>query len=194
MIMSDETNEIFKAIFMMQSNLVHANKDSNNPFFKSKYADLTACIDAARPHLANNGLAVVQFPTIANNPDHCALTTMITHSSGQYVSNVMEMKPVKNDPQGIGSCITYMRRYAFAAAVGLGQQDDDGNAASGRQEKSKPADPVRKATLQTLSALAKKEGWNKEDIEAFAKTEWNKLSKEGAEEVIEHIKQGGAKA
>jgi hypothetical protein len=127
---SESLDKLAAALAKAQSTLDHASKDSSNPFFKSKYADLTACIDASRPHLSENGLSVSQFPTACEREGYCALVTTLLHSSGQFISGTMEMKPVKTDPQAIGSCLTYLRRYALAAVVGLGQVDDDGNSAS----------------------------------------------------------------
>jgi hypothetical protein len=92
--------------------------------------------DACRSLLAENGLCVMQFP--GEFIDGCmSLNTMLAHSSGEWIKQTMEVPVTKPDAQGAGSAITYMRRYALAAVVGVVQADDDGNVASNPQ--SKPA-------------------------------------------------------
>jgi len=114
---------------IVQGKLTYAKKDSANPFFKSKYADLESVWDACRDLLSANGLAVVQLPG-EYFEGTMALTTIITHSSGEWISQQMSLPVTKPDAQGAGSALTYMRRYALAAVVGVVQADDDGNAAS----------------------------------------------------------------
>ena len=117
------------ALSIVQGKLTHAIKDSNNPFFKSKYADLESVWDACRSLLSENGLAVMQFPgEYYDGTMH--LTTILTHKSGEWIGQDMSVPVTKPDAQGAGSALTYMRRYALAAVVGVVQADDDGNAAS----------------------------------------------------------------
>jgi hypothetical protein len=131
MIQSESIANLAKALSIVQGKLTHAKKDSANPFFKSKYADLESVWDACRDLLASNGLAVAQFPGTYCEVDHSmSLTTILTHESGEYISQEMSVPVTKPDAQGAGSCLTYMRRYALAAVVGVVQADDDGNAAS----------------------------------------------------------------
>ena len=128
---SESIAKLATALSIVQGKLTHAKKDSANPFFKSKYADLESVWDACRDLLASNGLAVSQFPgSYCEIDKSMALTTIITHESGEYISETMSVPVSKVDPQGAGSAITYMRRYALAAVVGVVQADDDGNAAS----------------------------------------------------------------
>jgi hypothetical protein len=87
--------------------------------------------DACRDLLSSNGLAVSQFPGLYSELDKSmSLTTILTHNSGEWISQEMSVPVSKPDAQGAGSCLTYMRRYALAAVVGVVQADDDGNAAS----------------------------------------------------------------
>ena len=117
------------ALSIVQGKLTHAIKDSNNPFFKSKYADLESVWDSCRSLLSENGLAVMQFPgEYYDGTMH--LTTILTHKSGEWIGQDMSVPVTKPDAQGAGSALTYMRRYALAAVVGVVQADDDGNAAS----------------------------------------------------------------
>jgi len=121
---SEQINELAAALCKAQSSMSGASKDATNPFFKSKYADLQSCWEAARKPLADNGLSVAQLI------DGTMLETILMHSSGQWISSSATMNPVKNDPQGMGSCISYFRRYALSAILGLYQVDDDGQVAS----------------------------------------------------------------
>ena len=131
MIQSESIANLAKALSIVQGKLTHAIKDSANPFFKSKYADLESVWDACRSLLSNNGLAVSQFPgTYSDLDKSMSLITILTHESGEYISQEMSVPVTKADAQGAGSAITYMRRYALAAVVGVVQADDDGNAAS----------------------------------------------------------------
>ena len=133
---SESIANLAKALSIVQGKLTHAKKDSANPFFKSKYADLESVWDACRDLLANNGLAVAQFPGTYSDLDKTmSLTTVLTHESGEWISQEMSVPMSKVDAQGAGSCISYMRRYSLAAVVGVVQADDDGNAASNPQVK-----------------------------------------------------------
>jgi hypothetical protein len=128
---SQELNEIFSALAQAQGEIKVAIKDSANPFFKSKYANLQSVVESARPSLAKYGLSVTQFVD-QDDTGHECLCTMLCHKSGQWILSRMRINPVKPDPQSLGSCITYLRRYMFASIVGVydGFEDDDGNDAS----------------------------------------------------------------
>ena len=135
---SDSIANLTLALSTVQGKMSHAVKDSANPFFKSKYADLESVWDACRSLLSENGLAIMQFPGLYSELDKSmSLTTVIGHKSGEWISQEMSVPMSKVDAQGAGSCISYMRRYSLAAVVGVVQADDDGNAASNPQ--SKPA-------------------------------------------------------
>lgn len=125
MAQSSEIDKLAAALVKAQAEFTHAKKDSANPFFKSKYADLATCIDVVRPVLAKYGLAVIQ-PC-----NGTALETIILHESGQWISGSLTLTPVDNKPQSVGSAITYGRRYCLQAMLGLASEDDDGNSASG---------------------------------------------------------------
>jgi hypothetical protein len=128
---SESIANLAKALSIVQGKLTYAVKDSANPFFKSKYADLESVWDACRSLLAENGLAVMQFPGLYSELDKSmSLTTILSHASGEWISQEMSVPVTKPDAQGAGSALTYMRRYALAAVVGVVQADDDGNAAS----------------------------------------------------------------
>lgn len=135
MLKSDLINELAAALAKAQGQIEGAKKSSSNPFFKSKYADLAECWNTCREALTANGISVIQMPEEVNENGRLNITTMLAHSSGQYISSTLTMTVTKLDPQAIGSAITYGRRYALAAMVGLAQEDDDGEKAMARQEK-----------------------------------------------------------
>jgi hypothetical protein len=128
---SEQIGELAKALAIAQGKITGALKDSSNPFFKSRYADLASVWDACRGPLSENGLAVVQLTE--SDDAGVYVSTTLAHSSGQWVRSRLRLQPKDSTPQGLGSAITYGRRYALAAIVGVAQVDDDGNAASGRQ-------------------------------------------------------------
>lgn len=126
---STELNELFKALSIAQSEINVALKSSSNPFFKSSYANLQSIIESSRPALCKQGLSVLQQMVSENGTDY--LVTVLGHSSGQWISSRMKVTPQKSDPQSLGSYITYLRRYMYAALVGVYDgEDDDGNHAS----------------------------------------------------------------
>lgn len=135
MLKSEQINELAAALAKAQGQIEGAKKSSSNPFFKSKYADLAECWNTCREALTANGISVIQMPEEINENGRLNITTMLAHSSGQYISSTLTMTVTKLDPQAIGSAITYGRRYALAAMVGLAQEDDDGEKAMARQEK-----------------------------------------------------------
>lgn len=127
---SESIGKLVEALSKVQGSLPPVTKSSDNPFFKSKYADLASVWDACRGPLAENGLAVIQVCVPTSAPNKLALKTILAHSSGEWISGVIEMTPVKQDPQAAGSAITYARRYGLQAIVGIAPEDDDGNEAS----------------------------------------------------------------
>lgn len=123
---SNTLSALAKAMILFQVKVESIKKDASNPFFKSKYASLSNILDAIKEPLIESGLTVMQFPT-----GDYGLSTLIVHESGEYLRSEYSMKPVKDDPQGRGSAITYARRYALAAALCLNiDEDDDGNLAT----------------------------------------------------------------
>ncbi len=128
---SAEIDQLAAALVKAQKAIKPATKDSDNPFFKSKYADLTAVWDACADALADNGLSVTQVGEPSPEKGVMSLTTVLMHTSGQWISGVMEAPMTKMDAQAVGSCTTYLRRYGLAAIVGIRTEDDDGAAASG---------------------------------------------------------------
>jgi archaellum component FlaC len=137
---SENVVELAKALVKFNSEVNKIAKDANNPFHKNTYATLDTIIDEVRPILSKNGLSVMQIPS--GDGQNVTLKTLLLHESGEWLeSDALTMKPVKNDPQAIGSCVTYARRYSLAAFLSLNTgEDDDGNNATGEQDKPKKKD------------------------------------------------------
>lgn len=141
---SAEINELAKALTHAQSEIITVATDSKNPFFKSSYASLPGVLKSIREPLSKNGLSFVQ--TTSTSEQGVCIETVLMHTSGQWISGSYPVNPIKNDPQGLGSAITYARRYALTAMLGIHQEDDDGNNASkpqsNGQTNGKSSDPL----------------------------------------------------
>ncbi len=126
---SDQTANVFAAFIKAQAMLEAAAKDSNNPAFKSKYADLTSHVEAIRPAFKANDLAFIQEVTSDDSGAH--VLTRVIHKSGEWFdSGPLFIPASKHDAHGFGSAISYARRYGLSATVGTVADDDDGNAAT----------------------------------------------------------------
>ena len=155
---SDTIGELAKALAKAQAGVRPAIKDKENPAFRKKYADLGAVWDACRGALTDNGLTVIQMPE-ASEPGFVALTTMLLHSSGEFITSTATAPLAKNDPQGVGSALTYLRRYALSAVVGIvADDDDDGNAASPAPQQPQRANyaPARQEAPKPTNGAAPK--------------------------------------
>lgn len=161
---SEQINEIAAALAKAQLGVKSALKDSFNPGFKSKYADLSAVKDAIGDCLSKNDIAVIQAHGILDT-GQVVLSTRLMHKSGQWVESQYLIKPIKEDPQGYASATTYARRISLASMVGVvADEDDDGNAASqrGPVRDESAEDPamqaakafVRKAIKETGAAMS----------------------------------------
>lgn len=126
---SESINELATALAKAQGEIRNAPKDSTNPHYKAKYADLASVWNVAREPLSKHGLSVIQLT--GGGPTAITITTRLMHSSGQWVESCLSMEPVsrqpgqKITPQDVGSCITYARRYGLSAMVGVAPDDDD---------------------------------------------------------------------
>lgn len=147
--MSENINELLCALSKAQGKIQPACKDKSNPFFKSKYADLSSVWDACRDYLSDNGLSVIQLPQ--TKEEGLYLTSILGHSSGQWIKSDVFIPLAKNDPQSIGSALTYFRRYSLSAIVGIAPEDDDGEKAQS--------------------------GFRQKDIKKLSETEVNELEK-----------------
>lgn len=125
--MSDSIAQLAEALAKAQGQIDDASKGSKNPFFNSKYADLAAVRAVIREPLAVNDIAVIQFPRSLDG--EVEVETMLTHKSGEFISETLRLPVGKWDAHGIGSAITYARRYGLMSLLGIATDDDDGNAA-----------------------------------------------------------------
>jgi hypothetical protein len=127
--MSPSIGQFAAALAAAQAEYTSASKDSVNPHFKSRYADLASVAEACGPALSKHGIARMQFPV--TDGARCTVATMLLHKSGEYVISALTLVAQQNTPQGIGSTITYGRRYGLSTAAGVvADDDDDGNAAT----------------------------------------------------------------
>jgi len=147
-----QLGEFFAALSKAQQQIDPAKKRSTNPHFKSKYADLNTVLDAILPGLNENNLSLMQL--VGETQDGCvSLTTILGHKSGAYVLALASCPLGRGGgPQGAGSGLTYLRRYAAQAIVGLGAEDDDGNDAQGKARAK--AEKEATAELRRLQHLA----------------------------------------
>lgn len=134
MLKSEGIGQLAKALSQAQGQMQSAKRTSENPYFRSRYADLSQLIDVARKPLADNGLAVSQL--VVPQLEYAEIQTVLMHESGEWIASGIQLQPTKPDPQGMGSAITYARRYAYAAILGIASEDDDGECATGRDVKA----------------------------------------------------------
>jgi len=177
---SESIAQLAAALARAQARIQPAIKDAVNPHFRSHYATLEAIVDACREPLAANDLAVLQLPCDDGKIERVALRTMIVHKSGEFIEEAVSAPIVKQDPQGLGSALTYLRRYALAAMVGVtATADDDGNAASAPQQvqRVQPSAPAPTAAPRITPTLVGETQVFTGTL-AYAKTE-NKISKAG---------------
>lgn len=178
-------SEIAKALITFHVKVSKVKKDARNPFFKSSYASLSNILEAIDEALRDTGLSFCQFPS-----GDYGLTTILMHESGEYLQDTYQMKPVKDDPQGRGSVITYQRRYALAAVLGLNiDEDDDANTgthggktpeqAEKREEDNRPwmTEQQLKATIARI-ANGEHDAYTKADKAFRMKKEYRAALKE----------------
>lgn len=151
---SESITELNKALANFHKEVKQPMKDANNPFFKSKYVPLENVVEAIDDVAPKHGLTYSQYPVTTEN-GLVGISTVLLHESGEYIEfPPATTKPDKNTPQGVGSALTYMRRYSLSAVFGItSDQDDDGNEASGKNNR-KQTQP-QKASSQTIGTLKK---------------------------------------
>lgn len=154
---SESIKEIATALNLAQAEMTAAKKDADNPFFKSRYADLGAVIKAFKAAFANHGLSYTQAPVMEDNK--VGVVTRIMHKSGEWMEASLLLPMVKMDPQAAGSAITYARRYALQSMVGLPAADDDAEFAMARLAPERiskdQAEQIRGLLVETGTELSK---------------------------------------
>lgn len=191
---SSQIEKLAAALAKAQAAIEPATKDSTNPHFKSKYADLASVMRAVQKPLTDNGLSVLQFGRVRNG-SHRELFTMLLHASGQWIGGALPLNPAKDDPQSLKAAITYMRRAGIESITGLATEDDDGNVSSyqsralihenapvnmtygnpslsqiaAQRDTTKSQHPISDAQLNRLFTIAKKAGWDVNDINMYVR-------------------------
>ncbi len=184
---SEKIDSLAKALSKAQAQMELAEKNADNPFFKSSYADLSAIIKAAKKPLADNGLAISQL--LHPSEIVAIVTTVLMHDSGQYITSTIQLKPKVNDPQGMGSAITYARRYAYGSIIGLSAEDDDANEASKKHSPppafKKEYSQASEKQIKTIRENLQKKGKTEEEIiEAYKIKKLENLNTAQASKVI----------
>ena len=186
---SQEINELAAALAKARAKFGKVEKSSANPFYKSKYADLAVVIDATYKSLSENGLSVMQFPGEVNGGAVTVLT-MLCHASGQWVSEETTMPVSKNDAQGIGSALTYGRRYALQSLLNVAaEEDDDGNAAVSKTKEAETRFTDARISPVNVRAFwteARKSGKTNDQVAAFLATLGHKQTEELKQAEYEH--------
>ena len=185
---SETLTELAPAFARAQATMETAKKDAVNPFYKSNYADLGEVWRVVRTAFGPEGLSVIQLPETAEDGT-VTLTTTLMHKSGEWLSGTMPVRLAKDDPQGVGSGITYARRYALAGLCGVvAEPDDDGEAAMGRgtgQAKAQaapsakptplprptkpPVDEITASIIKLQAELAKRHGITADALKEITK-------------------------
>ena len=176
---SESIAKLSLALSKTQAAIQGAQMDASNPHFKSKYATLASCWDACRKALTDNELSVTQIPSADGRL--ITVTTILSHSSGEFIQGSLTLNDAKGTPQSAGSCITYARRYALCAFLGIAPEDDDGNDASAgskvqnyQQKKApQPAPKVSDAQIKRLYTLLENSTWTRSDFKARLQERFN---------------------
>ena len=207
---SESTKEIATALSNFQGKMTAVKKDATNPFYKSKYATLDTIWDTIRKPLSENGLSVAQTMNLIDGKS--VLETTLYHTSGEWISGTQLVNPVKDDPQGLGSAITYARRYSLSAILGLLSDDDDDANTATKQESNveqkvivaKPVSTVGETPQKTegitvpqtkkIHATAKEKGLSVESARSymqktFKKSSTKELTKDEASTMIEFLEE-----
>lgn len=209
---SADTIEIFTALSKAQAEIGDAAKDATNPHFRSEYATLSSVLKEIRPVFSKHGLAIVQTPWTNKDKGGFVLTTMITHSSGQWISGDLDMLLDKPTSQSFGSSLSYCRRYSAASMAGVGTLDDDGVEASHEQSKPQklrePATPpsnkapelfMTDAKLKALFAVCQQAGWAEKQLRDFVLNNFGHASLKSLKQqdfdlLMAHLKAKGSAA
>lgn len=187
---SQSIGKLLEALGKAQNQMEGAVEDSSNPYFKSKYADLTSVWRACREPLTKNGLSVIQ--TLQVLEGQLFLISVLGHVSGEWIKSFIPVKPSKEDIQSLGSAITYCRRYTLAALVGVCPVDDDGESAMDRSKKNKQEEiPLVKLNLPKDVVADRVEEFFKESAQKSGSSiaALKKRASENMEAFLNHFKK-----
>ena len=190
---SESIKNIAKALAQFQAEVRNPANTETNPFFKSKYAPLNDILNLVRPLLSKHGLSILQSPS--GDGQNVTVTTLIAHESGEWIeSEPLTLKADKATAQGAGSAITYARRYALSAMLGISSEDDDDGNFASNTEKNKivKTDKATPAQLKKLYAMANEKNIPGEEMKGLIKMHYNKdsskeLTKQEVSDLIDKI-------
>jgi hypothetical protein len=188
---SDSIFELATALSKAQGEMGGAVKGSDNPFFKSKYADLSSVIAAIKEPFSSNDLSYIQFPITTTNSigeKFVGVVTRIMHGTGEWIESEYYLPLLKNDPQSVGSAITYARRYSLQAAAGIPAEDDDAEKAMDRSPK-KQRMISDKQVVQIYELIALTESNLKQFLKLFGKDSIEKFTEEEYAKAVDLINQ-----
>lgn len=162
---SETITKIAPALVKAIGSIQGAAKDGKNPHFRSSYATLSSVVDAARLPLLENELFVIQSQDGITDNNTIVLATRIVHSSGEWFETYTEAKLKNADPQTVGSCLTYLKRYGYTSALSISHpsEDDDGNSATHTKD-----EPVKSIDLEPM-LIKISESMDNDSLAAIAK-------------------------
>ena len=209
---SESITNLAKALSNFQGKMIAVKKDAINPFYKSRYATLDTIWETIRKPLSENGLSIAQTMNVFG--DKSLLETTLYHTSGEWISGTQLVNPIKDDPQSLGSAISYARRYSLSAILGIvADEDDDANVATKselkteqKQEVKSPPDKwieenkdipniITRAQTKKIYASVKERGITSAEAKAYLKEVFHKMSTKEltvseASRLIEDIEAG----
>ena len=196
---SESIKNLAVALSKFQSEVENPKNTADNPFYHSKYAPLQDVLNTVRPLLSKHGLSVIQSP--AGDGQSVSITTLLIHESGEWIEfDPLVLKAEKMTPQGAGSAITYGRRYALSAVLGISSEDDDdGNSLEKTQQNSGQKKQLTEKQVKRLYAIANSAGFSTADVKKvlmkdYKKTQATDLTKEEYDEICERLQKKEGKA
>src|SRR5690554_57796 len=196
---SESIKNLAIALSKFQSEVENPKNTADNPFYHSKYAPLQDVLNTVRPLLSKHGLSIIQSPS--GDGQSISITTMLLHESGEWIEfDPLVLKAEKITPQKTGSAITYGRRYALSAVLGISSEDDDdGNSLEKTQQNSGQKKQLTEKQVKRLYAIANSAGFSTADVKKVLMKDYNKtqatdLTKEEYDEICERLQKKEGKA
>lgn len=196
---SESIKNLAVALSKFQNEVKNPKNTADNPFYDSKYAPLQDVLNEVRPLLSKHGLSVIQSPS--GDGQSVSITTLLLHESGEWIEfDPLVLKAQKITPQGAGSAITYGRRYALSAILGISSEDDDdGNSLEKPQQDSGQKKQLTEKQVKRLYAIANSAGFSTADVKKVLMKDYNKtqaadLTKEEYDEICERLQKKEGKA
>src|SRR5690554_3738699 len=197
---SESIKNLAVALSKFQNEVKNPKNTADNPFYDSKYAPLQDVLNEVRPLLSKHGLSVIQSPS--GDGQSVSITTLLLHESGEWIEfDPLVLKAQKITPQGAGSAITYGRRYALSAILGISSEDDDdGNSLESAQQNNQVSGQKKQLSekqVKRLYAIASSAGFSTADVKKVLMKDYNKtsaadLTRQEYDELIERMEKKGA--